>query len=187
MTRYIQLGLDKRRSAQLVDLYDKLSSGYEELYGEEQAAKHRQVLELIGNQRFNLVIDVGCGTGRLLEGLTGRCNQLIGVDLSRKMLASARELLQSEKPDLIRADASFLPLRTQVSDLVLAISLVEPNGQSKQQVMEMVRVAIPRGSLVMTVFHPSGRMSLIDTLSLKGATRYIELSKRETLILNKAI
>jgi len=53
--------------------------------------------------------------------------------------------------------------------------------------MEMVRVAIPGSSLVMTVFHPSERMSMIDTLSLKGATRYIELSKRETLILNKAI
>jgi len=164
-------------------LYDKLFRGYEELYGEEQAAKHRQVLKLVGNKRFNLVIDVGCGTGRLLEGLTGRCNQLIGVDLSRKMLASARKVLPSKKHDLIRADASFLPLRTQVSDLVLAISLVERNGQFKQQVTEMGRVGIQRGSLVMTVFHSNGRMSMIDKLGLKGPTRCIELSARETLIL----
>jgi ubiquinone/menaquinone biosynthesis C-methylase UbiE len=167
----------------VADWYDKLSSGYEELYGEEQASKHRRALELIGNQRFNLVIDVGCGTGRLLEELSGRCNYLVGVDLSRRMLASARNELQSRKFDLIRADASFLPLTTQVADLVLAISLVELNGRANQQVMEMVRVATPAGCLVMTAFHPGGAMSMINSLGLKGATRCIELSARETLIL----
>ena len=36
------------------------------------------------------VLDVGCGTGRLLAGLSPRCGRVVGVDVSEKMVEYAR-------------------------------------------------------------------------------------------------
>ena len=61
--------------------YDALSKNYDELYGEEQAKKHAKVLQLLGNREFNIMVDVGCGTGMLLELVAPRCQVVLGMDL----------------------------------------------------------------------------------------------------------
>jgi trans-aconitate methyltransferase len=65
-------------------------------------------LQLRGDE---LVLDVGCGTGRvtaaLLERLPG--GRVIAIDLSENMLRLAREAIGDRRVHVVRADAAALP------------------------------------------------------------------------------
>ena len=69
-------------------------------------------LPLAGDE---LVIDIGCGTGRLTELLLDRLprGQVLALDLSGNMLATARAHLSpghADRVSFVRADASALPV-----------------------------------------------------------------------------
>jgi SAM-dependent methyltransferase len=53
-----------------------------------------QMLELVGVAvaPSDVVLDIGCGVGRLTRALAGRAERVIGLDVSREMLARAAEL-----------------------------------------------------------------------------------------------
>jgi trans-aconitate methyltransferase len=62
-----------------------------------------------------LVLDVGCGTGRLTEKVIERVprGRVIGIDLSANMLGVARDYLRpryGSRVDLVRATATALPV-----------------------------------------------------------------------------
>lgn len=72
------------------------------------------VLERLPLDGDELVIDVGCGTGRLTEKLLERLprGRVIGIDLSSNMLQVARDVLRPRFLDqihLVLADAAHLP------------------------------------------------------------------------------
>lgn len=52
------------------------------------------LLELVGHRpgRDDVVLDIGCGVGRLTRALAGQVQRVIGLDVSAEMLAQAREL-----------------------------------------------------------------------------------------------
>jgi trans-aconitate 2-methyltransferase len=72
------------------------------------------VLEQLALEGDELVLDVGCGTGRLTEKLIERLprGHVVGIDLSANMLHVARQFLYprfSKRVHLVQADASLLP------------------------------------------------------------------------------
>jgi trans-aconitate 2-methyltransferase len=73
-----------------------------------------RVLERLSLRGDELVLDVGCGTGRLTAELIARLRRgrVVAVDLSESMLQTAREHLASSgevHPCFVRADAASLP------------------------------------------------------------------------------
>jgi predicted TPR repeat methyltransferase len=74
-------------------------------------------------QSFNKVVDAGCGTGLCVDVLRARARQLIGVDLSAKMLAKAAEKGQYDA--LHVADIqTFLASNQEVDLVVMADTLI---------------------------------------------------------------
>jgi ubiquinone/menaquinone biosynthesis C-methylase UbiE len=70
------------------------------------------------------VLDIGCGTGRLLVYLQEKGYRAIGVDLSRHMLEVAREKLGDKAP-LVRADMLALPIAEgQVDACIMMFSVL---------------------------------------------------------------
>lgn len=82
----------------------------------------RQRLDLIAVHapaHPQLIVDVGCGTGRFTQPLAERFQaRVIGVDPSEKMLESARQKLTSPRAEFRRGPAEKLPLETACADLV---------------------------------------------------------------------
>jgi trans-aconitate 2-methyltransferase len=75
----------------------------------------REVLERLPLAGDELVLDVGCGTGRLTEKLLERLpgGRVVAIDLSANMLQVARDFLRPRfggRVQLVRADASDLPV-----------------------------------------------------------------------------
>ncbi len=76
--------------ATIADSWDRLRS----LHVPETAVE-AAILETVGTRKAKLFLDLGTGTGRMLELLADRYGQGIGLDSSREMLAVARAKLEA--------------------------------------------------------------------------------------------
>jgi len=98
-------------------------------------------------------LDVGCGTGRLLEALRPY-GRVMGVDPSEGML---RVLREHRRGEAVRGSAEHLPFADDSFDVVFSVAtlhhLVEP-GRVEAALREMVRVARPGGRIVVWDHNP---------------------------------
>jgi ubiquinone/menaquinone biosynthesis C-methylase UbiE len=139
--------------------YDALSRSYDELYGEEQNKKHAKVLEVLGNREFKIIVDVGCGTGKLLGLISPRSQVGLGIDLSVEMLKRAKQRTRNTCIQLVRADASHLPLQDHVADGAISVSMTEAGPVLEEHFDELSRIATNDAVLVMTIFDDKNRTS----------------------------
>jgi ubiquinone/menaquinone biosynthesis C-methylase UbiE len=86
------------------------------------AAVMRQWLDLVASHvpfAPKLIVDVGCGTGRVFEPLAERfAAKVIGIDPSPRMLSVARTKYSSGRGEFRLAPAEKLPLADGCADLV---------------------------------------------------------------------
>jgi predicted TPR repeat methyltransferase len=76
------------------------------------------------SRRFALAFDLGCGTGLMGAKLEGRVDRLVGVDLSAKMIARARETGLYEALE-VGDVVEFLRARaTHCADLIVAADVL---------------------------------------------------------------
>src|SRR5215831_19228448 len=134
-----QHALDEDPTRKVAKWYNTLASSYDELYGQEQADKHKIILEHIGSGRIGMLLDVGCGTGRFLQLADGICDMEVGVDVSRSMLLIAKNR-RSARNDLVQAVSSSLPFRNGFADCIVSISTSKAGSDQSELVAESERV-----------------------------------------------
>jgi ubiquinone/menaquinone biosynthesis C-methylase UbiE len=135
------------RKLELKRLYDETAGFYDKRYTEIQRAKYGAVLKHLP-ERVNRVLDLGCGTGLLLEELRKRGRLVVGVDVSEKMLRKAKA--RGEAMELLAADADHLPFRDGVFDCVVSITLLQNMPNPSGTVKELARVLMKNGLGVLT-------------------------------------
>ena len=98
-----------------------------------------------------LVLDLGCGTGLMLEELQRR-HRALGLDFSPLALEFSR---RRGARNLLRADAQALPLADATLALITALDIAEHVERDDLLFSEAFRVLKPGGHLVATVpAHP---------------------------------
>jgi ubiquinone/menaquinone biosynthesis C-methylase UbiE len=117
--------------------YNTTAGIYDERYAAEQETKIAFLTNRLRPGAGTLVLDVGCGTGRLLEGLKGR-SFCVGIDPSSGMLLEARR--KGFWGDLILADAEHIPIRSGMVDFVFSVSVLQLLDQPAEGAREMLRV-----------------------------------------------
>ncbi len=113
-------------------------------------AIERAVLAAVGDAPGRL-LDVGTGTGRLLELLAPRVERGLGVDASRAMLAYARSRLS--RPELAhcavrQADMYRLPIADATFDTAVLQMVLHYAEDPQAALAEAARVLRPGGRLV---------------------------------------
>jgi ArsR family transcriptional regulator len=115
------------------------------------------ILDLLGDNAGGDLVDLGTGTGRVLELLAPRAKSGVGVDLSREMLAIARHSL--DRPELRhvqvrQGDLYALPLESASADLVTLHLVLHYLDDPAAALLEAARLLRPGGRLLIVDFAP---------------------------------
>jgi len=122
-----------------------------------EAAVEAAMVDASGQGRFDLHLDLGSGTGRVLELFLDRSARAEGVDASRKMLAVARANLDAGagmRVGLRQADILALPYESGCADLVTIHQVLHYLADPAAAVAEASRLVAPGGRLLIADFAP---------------------------------
>lgn len=111
------------------------------------------VLSLLPPVSGRRVLDVGCGTGRYMRLAGALGARVTGIDVSAAMLTRARQAGTT----IVRGDMTALPVLSASCDVVLCGLSIMDVERLAAAVSEFARALRPRGVVVYSSLHPSGR------------------------------
>ncbi len=160
-------------------------SGLRSLHVDEANVEHA-ILSMVGPAKIGTVVDLGTGTGRILELFAAQSTQLHGIDSSREMLAIARsnlERLGLRHAQLRQADIFALPLADAMADIVTVHQVLHFLDEPQKALLEARRILKPDGKLLVVDFAPHD----LEELREDHAHRRLGLSAEQmTAWLNRA-
>lgn len=141
----------RRHLSDVSATYDALAADYDRRWRKYIERTARRTADGLALRPGDRVLDVGCGTGALLQHL-GRTHagvQLTGVDLSVRMLAVARARLGASAR-LVRGNAAALPFQAGRFDVVASVSALHYWLEPEAALLELRRVLKADGRMVIT-------------------------------------
>ncbi len=136
--------------AQMAPYYDELRP-----LRTRDRARLEDLLGRLALRPADLVVEVGCGTGRLTMPLAAQTKaQVIGVDPEPEMLEIARRKDPSGRIRWAQGTAYRLPLGDESAALVLMSMVVHLLKQQGRAFREARRVLLPGGQLIIWTFTP---------------------------------
>jgi ubiquinone/menaquinone biosynthesis C-methylase UbiE/DNA-binding transcriptional ArsR family regulator len=123
----------------------------------DEAQVESALLEVFGDQPPRSLLDIGTGTGRVLQLLAPRIGFGLGVDLSREMLAVARANLDRtslRNCQVRQGDMYHLPLPDGSFDAATLHNVLRFADDPGAALAEAARVLRPGGRLVVVDFAP---------------------------------
>ena len=120
---------------------------------------HTELKKLTGKWTGLSVLDVGCGTGRLLLRGIDEAEHVTGVDISREMIQSCIDNTKgySKKASFFVCDACELPFNDHSFDLSLSTCVLFLLPEPELGIKEMFRVTKTGGKIVM--LNPAMKMN----------------------------
>ena len=142
--------------------YDRISAPIER--------NGRRVLERLGLEGHETVLDAGCGSGRVTEALIERVprGQVIGVDGSPGMIAAARKRL-GDRAELILADLLALDLAGRRVDAVFSSAVFHWVSDHDALFARLHAVLRPGGRLVAQCGGEGNTPELLDATLTVGS------------------
>lgn len=122
-----------------------------------EAAVEAALLKLFPGSGIEDFLDIGTGTGRVLELLASRVRRGVGVDLSREMLAVARANLQNSdirNCQVRQGDMYQLPFNGESFDAAVIHQVLHFSEDPAEVIAEAARALRPVGKLVVIDFAP---------------------------------
>ncbi|TPG21080.1 methyltransferase domain-containing protein [Sphingomonas koreensis] len=112
---------------------------------------------VLGDAPVGQLIDIGTGTGRMLELFAGQAENALGIDRSSEMLRLARVKLAEQgltHAELRQADLYALPLGDGAADAAIVHHVLHFAQQPGAAIMEAARVLGDGGRLLIVDFAP---------------------------------
>jgi ArsR family transcriptional regulator len=116
-----------------------------------------------GGRPVGRLVDIGTGTGRMIELFGPAANSALGIDRSPEMLRLARvKLTEAGIPatELRQGDMYALPLPSESADTVLIHQVLHYAQQPGAAIAEATRLLAPGGRLLVIDFAPHEREEL---------------------------
>jgi ArsR family transcriptional regulator len=127
-----------------------------------EAEVERAIDRALGHRGFGTLVDIGTGTGRMIELFGPRAGQAIGIDRSSDMLRLARAKLESAgvRSSLRQGDMYALPLADDSADCVIIHQVLHYAHAPADAIAEAARVLAPGGTLLVVDFAAHEREEL---------------------------
>ena len=157
------------RKRELKWRYDETAHVYDRRYEQIQQRKYEVALSKISHA--NTIMDIGCGTGMLLDELVKRSKFTVGIDMSVEMLRIARQ--RSSGASLLCADADHLPLKDGSIEVAISVTMLQNIPDPAVAMRELVRAVKLGGTVIVTtLFHKHDTKLLamwVNAVGLKSA------------------
>lgn len=153
------LAVKKARAESAQAYFSRNAASWDELrslhVSDEQV--EAALLELVGTTPFDSMLDLGTGTGRMLQLFSHLYRRGTGVDASRDMLAVARSNLEHARvshASVRHADILNLPLERGTFDLVTVHQVLHFLQNPEDAIAQAARMLSPGGRIVIVDFAP---------------------------------
>lgn len=84
--------------------YNDWSKNYDSNINKTRDLEAISLRETLQNLKFKSCLEIGCGTGKNTEWLVTKADKIVAVDFSERMLAVAKNKINSPKVEFIQAD-----------------------------------------------------------------------------------
>ncbi|HYF53296.1 MAG TPA: metalloregulator ArsR/SmtB family transcription factor [Salinarimonas sp.] len=138
--------------ARIAPEWDRIRS----LHVPEEAVE-AAILEALGAKPVRALVDLGTGTGRMLQLLAPRAGRVVGLDASHAMLSVARANLERAgltRVELRQGDIYAPPLESGAFDLVIVHQVLHYLDDPARALREAARLLSPGGRLLVVDFAP---------------------------------
>ncbi|MCP4315987.1 MAG: metalloregulator ArsR/SmtB family transcription factor [Hyphomicrobiales bacterium] len=147
------------RAARAQIYFSRNAAGWDELrslhISDEQVEK--ALVDMVGDTPFDSMLDLGTGTGRILQLFAPLYRRGIGVDASRDMLAVARTNIDEagiSHASVRHADILNLQLERGTFDLISIHQVLHFLQNPEEAIAEAARMLSPGGRVVIVDFAP---------------------------------
>ncbi len=136
------------------ELYNLTSRSYDTLYRDEQYQKYSTIFGVLGLGSLDIVADIGCGTGLLIDYLKEKnihYNRYVCMDISEGMIQRSQDK-HSDDPRIvfILADAEQMPFRDMFFTEIFMITAWNNIGNKEKALKETFRIIAEEGLAVVT-------------------------------------
>ncbi|NIA67500.1 metalloregulator ArsR/SmtB family transcription factor [Pelagibius litoralis] len=155
------------RARRAEDYFHRMAARWDEvraLYVQDDEVESL-LRQLISREKVSDLLDVGTGTGRILEILAGQVERAVGIDLSPDMLMIARSKLERARLRncvVRKGDMYNLPAATGSFDAVTVHQVLHYAERPAQAIEEAARVLRPGGRLFIVDFQAHAQDVLRD-------------------------
>lgn len=145
------------------DYYDRFSTEYEKHRGLNDPGGYHELLDeleagFVAKYGTGLdVLEVGCGTGLVLQRIAAFARSAKGVDLSEGMLTKARD----RGLDVVQGSALGLPFADGQFDVTCSFKVLAHIPDIRTALGEMARVTRPGGVVLAEFYNPYSLRGLI--------------------------
>ena len=124
----------------------------------------RAIDDALNGRPLGRLVDIGTGTGRMIELFGPRAVHAIGIDRSSEMLRLARVKLEEAgiQSSLRQGDMYALPLADQSADSIIIHQVLHYAHSPAAAIAEAARVLTPGGTLLVVDFAAHEREELRD-------------------------
>jgi ArsR family transcriptional regulator len=146
-----------RHFAGIAEVWDQIRS----LHVAESEVE-RAIDKSLGRRPLGRLVDIGTGTGRMIELFAPRAAHAIGIDRSSEMLRLARVKLETAgiQSSLRQGDMYALPLQDESADSVIIHQVLHYAHSPAAAIAEAARVLAPGGTLLVVDFAAHEREEL---------------------------
>lgn len=198
---------ETKKNASLLKIKEqKLRDNWAPVY-DRQISQYQHYLEInnaikkIDPKPGDVILDVGCGTGRITSKILEKGCKVVAIDFSGESLkickSRCNELNLQDNIYLIKSDACNLPLKANIFDKCFSSEVFEqiPSEEERLRMLyELHRILKINGKLFLTTFNHSLRKLISGKKETpKNATlyfyryNYFELKKTITYVFKNKI
>lgn len=164
----------------------RLSEDYEDVFTSPggrlvSVLEIENVLDLLEQPCYKLVLDIGTGTGRVARSLLKLNNDVVGIDISSNRLKLALEKSKTELAGkknnyhIVMADGHYLPFIDVAFDAIFSIRTLKYLKNPNQGFCEIARVLKSQGICVLELSNIFGYETLLlFLLKLFGIKHYAQ-------------
>lgn len=155
------------RAAKAQDYFAANAANWDALRAQHipETEVEEKIAALISRRPLDLLVDLGTGTGRMLEIFANRAKRAIGFDVSPDMLALARAKLDAAALNhcqVRQGDCNNVPLEDATADIVILHQVLHFLDDPQRALGEARRILAPKGQVLIADFGPHEMEELRD-------------------------